>query len=102
MNAASQKMISEAQAASEAQAPAPEETTRTVAQAQLALLNLEADDLEGAIGELERELQVRERCYPRWVAEGKVSRLDAKDRLARQKRAVFILQLVIDSRLGVE
>ena len=67
------------------------------AQAQLALSQLTTDQLEEAQGEIDRELLVRERCYPRWVAEGKVSKMDAKDRLYRQKMAREILQMLIDS-----
>jgi hypothetical protein len=49
-----------------------------------------------ALGELQRERLVRERCYPRWVEEGKVSRIDAKDRLTRQLLAEEIMQVVLD------
>ena len=71
---------------------------QTPAKAQLALLNQDPDELEAAIGEVNRERQVRERCYPRWTAEGKLSKIDAKDRLSRIIKAEEILQLVIDSR----
>jgi hypothetical protein len=74
-------------------------SVQTPAKAQLALLNLDMETLEAAIGEVNRERQVRERCYPRWVAEGKLSKIDAKDRLARIINAEEIMQLVIDSRL---
>jgi hypothetical protein len=65
------------------------------ASAQLTLLTPE--DIEGALGEVQRELQVRERCYPRWVEEGKMSRIDAKDRMERQIIAEKLLTLLLDS-----
>jgi hypothetical protein len=64
------------------------------ASAQLELLTV--DDIEGALGEVQRELQVRERCYPRWVEEGKMSRIDAKDRMERQIMAEKLLTLLLD------
>ncbi len=39
--------------------------------------------LEEAMSEIERELRVRERCYGRWVQDGKMTRIDARDRLRR-------------------
>ena len=65
------------------------------ARAQLDLLTPE--DIEGALGECQRELQVRERCYPRWTEEGKMSRIDAKDRMSRQIIAVKLLSLLLDA-----
>ena len=65
------------------------------ARAQLDLLT--QDDIEAALGEVQRELQVRERCYPRWVEEGKMSRIDAKDRMSRQILAEKLLSLLLDS-----
>jgi hypothetical protein len=64
--------------------------------AQLRLSQYTTDEVEMALGELQRERQVRERCYPRWVEEGKVSRIDAKDRLQRQLIAEEIMQVVLD------
>lgn len=65
------------------------------ASAKLALLKPE--DIEPALGEVQRELQVRERCYPRWTEEGKMSRIDAKDRMERQILAEELLGLLLDS-----
>ncbi len=48
--------------------------------------------LEEAISEIERELQVRLRCYDRWVKEGKMSGVDAKDRLERIQSALHYLR----------
>jgi hypothetical protein len=45
-------------------------------------------DVEESLSELERETQVRMRCFDRWVSEGKMSRTDAVDRLERQLSAV--------------
>jgi len=67
-------------------------------QAQAKLDILTQDDIEPALGEVQRELQVRERCYARWVGEGKMSRIDAKDRLSRQILAEELLTLLLDSR----
>ena len=72
----------------------------TAEQAQAKLLLLTQDDIEPALGELQRELSVREHCYPRWVTEGKLSRIDAKDRMSRQIMAVEIVDLVLDTVLG--
>jgi hypothetical protein len=69
--------------------------TLTVEQAQAKLDLLKQDDIEGALGEIQRELQVRERCYPRWVEEGKMSRIDAKDRMNRQIQAQELLSLLL-------
>jgi hypothetical protein len=70
--------------------------TKEQAEAKLSLLT--QDDIEGALGEVQRELQVRERCYPRWTEEGKMSRIDAKDRMSRQILAEELLTLLIDSK----
>lgn len=39
--------------------------------------------LQEAVDELTREYNVRARCFPRWVDEGRVSKTDAQDRLDR-------------------
>jgi len=51
---------------------------------------------EAAFDELERELNVRIRCFPRWVAEGRMCRTDAVDRLDRLHTAVALLKGAID------
>jgi hypothetical protein len=48
--------------------------------------------IEEALSELEREYQVRERCYDRWIQDGKVSRIDARDRMERLAAAICALQ----------
>ena len=36
-----------------------------------------------ALSEIEREVAVRQRCFDRWVGDGKLSYVDASDRLRR-------------------
>lgn len=52
-------------------------------------------DME-AWSELERELQVRNRIFDKWVADGKIAWADARDRYARLQRACSIVKRVID------
>lgn len=73
-------------------------TERTAEQAQLVLEQFEIADLEAAAGEAEREYQVRARCFDRWVAEGKLSKIDARDRLSRQLLLLEICNLLLDTR----
>lgn len=47
--------------------------------------------LEEGLSEVERELNVRSRCFPRWIADGRVNRIDAQDRLDRLATAHLIL-----------
>lgn len=46
---------------------------------------------EEALDELQREFNVRARCFGRWVAEGRVSKTDAQDRLDRLGTAIELL-----------
>jgi hypothetical protein len=55
--------------------------------------------LEEAASEVERELHVRERCYDRWIADGKLTRVDAQDRYDRLLSALDFLQA---KKLGEE
>jgi len=48
--------------------------------------------LEEAVDELRRELQVRDRCFPGWVADGRIARTDARDRYDRLKTAIIIME----------
>lgn len=48
--------------------------------------------LEEAASEVERELQVRTRCYDRWIQDGKMTRIDAQDRYDRLATAFEYLQ----------
>ena len=45
-----------------------------------------------ALSEVQRELRVRQRCYPRWQVEGKIDVIDAMDRLDRLQAAVHYLE----------
>lgn len=47
--------------------------------------------LEEAVSEVQREVDVRRRLYDRWVGEGKLSRVDAHDRLERLLSALRYL-----------
>jgi len=46
---------------------------------------------EEALSELEREKNVRQRCYDRWVQEGRLTAVDARDRLDRLIAAIHFL-----------
>ena len=48
-------------------------------------------DKQQALDELNREFNVRARCFPRWVTEGRVSATDAQDRLDRLATAIEML-----------
>ena len=52
-------------------------------------------DLVEAVDECQRELNVRRRCFPRWVADGRVSATDAQDRVDRLATAIEHLQQLI-------
>lgn len=75
------------------QMPTTEQRRET---ARALLAQVPSDEIEQALQELSRELQLRERCFPRWVAEGRISKLDAKERLHRQHLAVDILTILLD------
>lgn len=47
--------------------------------------------LEEATSEIQRELDVRRRLYDRWISEGRISRVDAHDRLERMLAALMYL-----------
>lgn len=48
--------------------------------------------LEEALSELEREAQIRKRCFDRWIADGRLSYTDAKDRQERLLSAIALLR----------
>jgi hypothetical protein len=77
--------------------PQPTEAEQKQAASQMALLNTPVSDMEEALGEVSRERELRDRCYPRWVSEGKLSKIDAKDRLRRIIYAEKLLILALDS-----
>lgn len=45
-----------------------------------------------ALDELQREFNVRARCFPRWIDDGRVSATDAQDRLDRLASAIEIIR----------
>ena len=55
---------------------------------------------QAALDELSRELNVRLRCFPRWVAENRVSATDAQDRLDRLHTAHHLLKRLIQTEGG--
>lgn len=55
--------------------------------------------IDEAISEVDRECKVRARCYDRWVSEGKLSGVDAKDRAERMQSALGYLTVLKESQL---
>lgn len=45
-----------------------------------------------AFDELRRELEMRDKYYPNWVADGRLARSDARDRYDRLKSAIQYLE----------
>lgn len=54
------------------------------------------DELDQAGSELDREMGVRERCFPNWIEQGKISRIDAKDRFQRMEKAQQMINFLLD------
>lgn len=52
--------------------------------------------LEQAGSELDREMGVRERCFKQWIEQGKLSRIDAKDRWERMLLAQQMINFLLD------
>jgi hypothetical protein len=52
--------------------------------------------LEQAGSELDREMGVRERCFKQWIEQGKISRIDAKDRWERMLLAQQMVNFMLD------
>lgn len=48
-----------------------------------------------AIDEVEREFNVRERCFPKWIGDGRLTKTDAKDRLERLGAACYFLRALL-------
>lgn len=48
--------------------------------------------MDEAISEVQRELEVRRRIYRRWIDDGKLTAVDARDRLERMEAAEHYLQ----------
>lgn len=49
------------------------------------------EEQQSAFDELRRELDVRNRLYPRWVELGKITKSEARDRYERLKAAIALL-----------
>lgn len=52
--------------------------------------------LDQAGSELDREMGVRERCFPNWIDQGKISRIDARDRFQRMQTAQMLINFMLD------
>lgn len=52
--------------------------------------------LDAAGSELDREMGVRERCFKNWIEQGKISRIDAKDRWERMLIAQQMVNFMLD------
>jgi lysyl-tRNA synthetase class II len=57
--------------------------------------------LPEAIHECERELQVRQRCYSRWVSDGKLTEFEAIERANRLSAAILWLKKLLDRGLAM-
>jgi hypothetical protein len=53
-------------------------------------------ELDEAKSELDREMQVRERLFPIWIKDGKISRIDATDRFKRMQKAQHMVSYMLD------
>lgn len=51
---------------------------------------------EEALSEVQRELEVRNRIYNKWVADGKLSYIDARDRYARLQKAYLMIKRAVE------
>lgn len=52
-------------------------------------------EAQEAADEVLRELGVRDRCYPKWMDTGKLSKTEAKDRMNRMSTALYICNALI-------
>jgi hypothetical protein len=57
--------------------------------------------IEEAISEVDREVRLRQRCYDRWVSEGRLSAVDARDRLVRLEAAHEFLTALANQTVPV-
>lgn len=55
---------------------------------------------QAALDEIERELNVRLRCFPRWISEGRLCKTDAQDRLDRQHTAFELLKGLVEKEVA--
>lgn len=49
-----------------------------------------------ALDEIARELNVRSRCFPKWIADGRVCKTDAYDRLDRLASAHQLILMLLE------
>ena len=56
--------------------------------------------LQDAIKEVRREVKLRERLYPQWVASGKLNKAAAERQLARMKYVLELLEGKGEERPG--
>ncbi len=54
-------------------------------------------NLHECVSEIRRELDVRRRCFGRWVTEGKIDQVDAVDRFERLHSALAFLEALRDA-----
>jgi hypothetical protein len=59
-------------------------------------------DKQQALDEINRELNVRRRCFNRWIAEGRLSQSDAQDRIDRLATAAELLSAVAETKVEVK
>jgi len=52
--------------------------------------------LEEACSEVQREINVRRKCFDRWVAEGRITDTDARDRFERLTSSWHYLKRCLD------
>ena len=60
------------------------------------------EELLAVVAELERELAVRRRVYPRWVSEGRISASASSERTARMSQAVALLRELAEHAPGAQ
>lgn len=53
--------------------------------------------IDEAISEVTREIDVRRRCYDKWIMDRRLDRVDANDRMERLISALHMLEAVRDA-----
>lgn len=56
------------------------------------------DQLEAIIKELDRELKVRKRVYPRWTETGKITKGTAEGRIRKQEAAKQLIEGILETK----
>ena len=51
--------------------------------------------MQEAASELRRELNIRRRCYGRWIADGKLDEIEATDRMERMETALGVVERAV-------